>query len=74
MRDILRAGIRSGKPSAIQKALAIEYRLSDNASLPGSIADAVAAWRYLVEDCGYAPSDIIVSGDSAGGEQDCGSL
>lgn len=50
------------------KGLALEYRLSNIASLPGIIADAVAAWRYLIQDCGYSPSDIIVGGDSAGSE------
>lgn len=50
------------------RGLALEYRLSHIASLPGIISDAVAAWRYLVEDCGYSPEDIVVGGDSAGGE------
>lgn len=49
------------------KGLALEYRLSHVASLPGIVSDAVSAWRYLIQDCGYSPSDIVVSGDSAGG-------
>lgn len=58
----------SGDESIPLKGLAVEYRLSNLASLPGIVSDALASWRYLVEDCGYSPSNIVVSGDSAGGE------
>lgn len=51
------------------KGLSVEYRLSHDVSFPGMVADALAAWRYLVEDCGHSPSDIVVSGDSSGGEK-----
>ncbi|EJF61521.1 alpha/beta-hydrolase [Dichomitus squalens LYAD-421 SS1] len=55
------------------RIFAIEYRLSSTAPFeaanpfPASLIDAVAGYRYLVEDVGFHPSKIILSGDSAGG-------
>lgn len=51
------------------RALALEPRIRRAASLPGIIADAVAAWRYLVQDCGYSPDRIVLAGDFGGGKQ-----
>ncbi|KAI1789469.1 alpha/beta-hydrolase [Ganoderma leucocontextum] len=51
----------------------LEYRLSSAAPLnaenpfPASLIDAIAGYRYLVEDIGFHPSRIVLSGDSAGG-------
>ncbi|KAH9951158.1 alpha/beta-hydrolase [Amylocystis lapponica] len=51
----------------------IDYRLSSAAPypaknpFPAAVIDCIAAFRYLVEVVGFAPEDIVVSGDSAGG-------
>ncbi|OCH86779.1 hypothetical protein OBBRIDRAFT_814425 [Obba rivulosa] len=34
---------------------------------PAALLDAIAGYRYLVEDVGFEPKNIIVEGDSAGG-------
>ncbi len=42
------------------------YRLAQEARFPAAFDDAVAAFRRL-EALGYAPGDIVLGGDSAGG-------
>ncbi|EMD35344.1 hypothetical protein CERSUDRAFT_116141 [Gelatoporia subvermispora B] len=50
-----------------------DYRVSSAAPFPpanpfpAALIDAVAAYRYLVEDVGFDPENIIIGGDSAGG-------
>ncbi|TRM66729.1 Alpha/Beta hydrolase protein [Schizophyllum amplum] len=57
----------------IRRALSVEYRLSNAAPFPArnpfpaALLDALAAYVYLVQVAGFAPQDIIVEGDSAGG-------
>ncbi|KAI6110206.1 Alpha/Beta hydrolase protein [Pisolithus croceorrhizus] len=54
-------------------ALSIEYRLSstypfaEEHSFPTALLDALAGYNFLARVMGYDPSDIIVAGDSAGG-------
>lgn len=48
------------------RALVIEYRLAPEHRFPAAIEDSLAAYRAL-RDEGYAPGDILVAGDSAGG-------
>ncbi|KAF8558041.1 alpha beta-hydrolase [Imleria badia] len=54
-------------------ALSLEYRLSSTAPLPdqnpfpAALLDALAGYNYLVNIMGYSPSNIILVGDSAGG-------
>lgn len=43
-----------------------EYRLAQHTPLPGAFDDAVRAFEAM-RDLGYAPGDIILGGDSAGG-------
>ncbi|KAF2837442.1 esterase [Patellaria atrata CBS 101060] len=46
------------------------YRLSaepHSAPFPAAIQDSLAAYMYLLHECGVSPEDIILSGDSAGG-------
>lgn len=58
----------------VQRAFALEYRLASSAPFeaanpfPAALLDAVAGYRYLVESCGFEPKNIIVSGDSSGGQ------
>ena len=51
--------------------LMLDYRgygsSSGRPSVPGTFADASAAWRYLTIDRGQRPSDIIIYGRSLGG-------
>jgi epsilon-lactone hydrolase len=44
-----------------------EYRLAPEDVFPAALDDAVAAYRWLVEDHGVEPEHLAVSGDSAGG-------
>ncbi|TFK89326.1 alpha/beta-hydrolase [Polyporus arcularius HHB13444] len=57
----------------IQRTFAVDYRLTASAPkppanpFPAALLDALAGYRYLVHDAGFAPENIIVAGDSAGG-------
>ena len=59
--------------SRITRTFAIEYRLStaapfdDANAFPAALLDALAGCVYLVEQVGFQPEDVIVQGDSAGG-------
>lgn len=59
--------------SSITSAFSIEYRLTRGAPLdatgafPSALMDALAGYAYLVNDVGFDPKDIILEGDSAGG-------
>lgn len=48
------------------RVLAVDYRLAPESPHPGPVNDAVAAYRWLL-DQDIAASDIAISGDSAGG-------
>lgn len=63
---ILKGCAKSPNKSAPKKALAVEYRLTDEATFPAIIADALAGWMQLVQ-LGYLPKNIVIAGDSAGG-------
>ena len=47
--------------------LCIEYRLAPEDPYPAALEDAVYAYRWLLEEKKYQPSQIVVAGDSAGG-------
>ncbi|KIP05953.1 hypothetical protein PHLGIDRAFT_36168 [Phlebiopsis gigantea 11061_1 CR5-6] len=70
--SILRHGLMEHTHS-IQRLFNIEYRLATRVSnkpvypFPTQLIDAVAGYNYLVKDVGFAPENIIVTGDSAGG-------
>ncbi|THH11463.1 hypothetical protein EW146_g8027 [Bondarzewia mesenterica] len=57
----------------VHRVFAIEYRLSmahpdpPCNPFPAALVDALAGYVYLIEKVGFQPEDIIVSGDSAGG-------
>jgi acetyl esterase/lipase len=48
------------------RALLAEYRLAPEHPFPAAVEDALSVYRALRED-GYAPGDIVIAGDSAGG-------
>jgi epsilon-lactone hydrolase len=47
-------------------ALALDYRLAPEHPFPAAVEDAVAAYRWLL-DQGVEPSRLVIAGDSAGG-------
>jgi monoterpene epsilon-lactone hydrolase len=48
------------------KALNVDYRLAPEHPHPAAVNDSVAAYEWLL-DQGYAPNNIAIAGDSAGG-------
>ena len=49
------------------RAFVPQYRLAPEHPFPAAADDAIAAYRFLVEDVGVNPSQIVIAGDSAGG-------
>ncbi|TBU50852.1 alpha/beta-hydrolase [Dichomitus squalens] len=58
---------------SLSRVLGVDYRLSATApnppknAYPAALLDCVAAYRYLVKELGFAPENITIVGDSAGG-------
>ncbi|KAG6876106.1 hypothetical protein C0993_005489 [Termitomyces sp. T159_Od127] len=58
---------------SIHRIFALEYRLSSSkpfevdAPFPAALIDALAGYQYLVNVVGFDPANIIIAGDSAGG-------
>jgi acetyl esterase/lipase len=58
---------------SVHRAFSIEYRLASTAPnpvanpFPTALIDALAGYNYLINTVGFAPDDIIIEGDSAGG-------
>ena len=56
-----------------QRAFSIEYRLSSTTPyaianpFPAALIDALAGYNYLIDTVGFAPSNVVIEGDSAGG-------
>ncbi len=48
------------------RALAVDYRLAPESPFPAALEDCLAAYRGLLKS-GIRPEDIIIAGDSAGG-------
>jgi acetyl esterase/lipase len=59
--------------NTVTRCFSVEYRLSSSAPwdpknpFPAALIDALSGYCYLVNDLGFSPSNIILDGDSAGG-------
>ena len=49
------------------RVLCVAYRLAPENVFPAAFDDAVTAYEYLIDNCGYEPSEVILCGESAGG-------
>ncbi|KZT01805.1 alpha/beta-hydrolase [Laetiporus sulphureus 93-53] len=65
--------LRYTKDQGCTRAFQIEYRLSQGSlfppkgAFPAALIDAIAGYNYLVNDLGFKPSNILITGESAGG-------
>lgn len=53
--------------AAKSAALAADYRLAPENPFPAAVEDAVAAYRWLLNEMGGDAAKIVIAGDSAGG-------
>lgn len=67
LRDIYRykAVVLSEKSNGAYVA-SLDYRVAPEYTFPAALEDALEGWNYLL-DLGYKPENIIIEGDSAGG-------
>lgn len=71
--EIVRGFLAHGAKAGIRRTFSAEYRLSTGPPyearnpFPAALLDALAGYVYLVRVVGFKPADIIVEGDSAGG-------
>ncbi|GAQ37546.1 hypothetical protein AtubIFM55763_000430 [Aspergillus tubingensis] len=70
----VRLNINGWSPSILSDVMEshvmlLQYRLSveENASFPAALQDGITAYVYVLEKLGLEPQNIILSGDSAGG-------
>ncbi len=49
------------------RVLVIDYRLAPEHPFPAALEDAAKAWRWLLQQQGFATSRLAIAGDSAGG-------
>ncbi len=49
------------------RTFALDYRLAPAHPKPAALEDALAAYRWLIDHVGVAPEQIVLAGDSAGG-------
>jgi acetyl esterase/lipase len=52
--------------AAACRALAVDYRLAPEHPFPAALEDCLTAYRWLLKE-GMLPRDIVIAGDSAGG-------
>lgn len=67
----LLARLTKCKGDVPRRLFALEYRLADHdhpkRSYPAALVDALVGYLYLTRYCGFAPENILLSGDSSGG-------
>ncbi|PWN43880.1 alpha/beta-hydrolase [Ceraceosorus guamensis] len=56
----------------LTRTFSLDYRLAvpgqpSKGSYPAALLDGLAGYRYLVRECEFKPENIIIAGDSAGG-------
>jgi len=49
------------------RALLVDYRLAPEHPFPAALEDCLQAYRWLINDAGVAPQQVVFSGESAGG-------
>jgi acetyl esterase/lipase len=49
------------------RVLMIDYRLAPENPYPAALEDSVSAYKWLIDEAGINPKNIVISGDSAGG-------
>jgi epsilon-lactone hydrolase len=57
--------VEAGRVARV-RTLALDYRLAPEHPFPAALDDALGGYRYLLSQ-GYAPADIVLAGESAGG-------
>ncbi|MDD6075002.1 MAG: alpha/beta hydrolase [Otoolea sp.] len=68
MKNIYRRfAVKYSKISFGADVLTPDYRVAPEYPFPTALEDAVAAYRWLLEEKQYEPGQIVVAGDSAGG-------
>lgn len=68
MKNIYRRfAVRYSKLSYGADVLSVDYRVAPEHPFPAALEDAVAGYRWLLEEKGYEPEKIVIAGDSAGG-------
>ncbi|CAE6458999.1 unnamed protein product [Rhizoctonia solani] len=66
-------GIVKFSPPIVSRTLSVEYRLSFSAPWPSkspfptALIDALSGYNYLINTLGFKPENIVIAGDSAGG-------
>jgi acetyl esterase/lipase len=71
--NIAKGLLKTLKRKGIVRIFSVEYRLSKGAPhkpiypFPTALLDALSGYYYLVHERGYKPENIIIEGDSAGG-------
>jgi acetyl esterase/lipase len=61
-----RNAVRWSKLTGNAAVASLDYRLAPRHTYPAALEDALTGWRFLLEQ-GYKPDNILLVGDSAGG-------
>ena len=68
MKNVYRYfAVRYSKISFGGDVLSVDYRVAPENPYPAALEDVVEAYRWLIEEKNYRPSQIVIAGDSAGG-------
>lgn len=67
-------GLHLARSCHASRLVFLEYTLTPYSYYPGQLAQIVEATRYLIEQEGISPDDLVLGGDSAGGHLVCGLL